>query len=85
VVDQDSPHDLSRDGEEVRPALPLDLAGAGESQVGLVYQGSRLQGVVGAFFCEKAFGGAAQFAVYQAQDAALRVGVALAHLQEQLS
>ena len=49
VVDQDAPHHLRGDAEEVRATLPGDAILAGEPEVRLVDQGGGLQRVVRPF------------------------------------
>ena len=45
AIHQDVPHDLGGEAEELRPVLPLHVGLVHELQVGLVYEGVRLQGV----------------------------------------
>jgi hypothetical protein len=47
VVDEDTPHHLCGDREEVAPAVEVHLALIDEAQVGLVHQRGGLEGVVG--------------------------------------
>ena len=54
VIDQDAPHHLRRQAEEVRPILPVDAILAGESDVGLVDERGRLQRVVWPFAAQMA-------------------------------
>lgn len=63
VVDQEAAHDLGRDAKEVRPVFPLDGGLAEEAEVGLVDEGGRGEGVVGAFFPEVAGGQTVEFGV----------------------
>ena len=56
-------HDFGGDGVEVAAALPIDLADADQVEVGLVKEGGRLEGVVGAFSGEDAGCAAAQFLI----------------------
>jgi hypothetical protein len=46
VVDQNPPHDLRRDPEKVRPALPIDRVMLHQPDKGLVYQRRGLQGMI---------------------------------------
>ena len=46
-IDQDAPHQLRRDGEKVRAALPPHTAGIDQAEVGLVDQRRGLELVAG--------------------------------------
>ena len=48
VIDQDVPHDLSGDGEEMRSILPLDFLLPGQAQIRFVNQRGRAQRGFGA-------------------------------------
>jgi hypothetical protein len=47
VVDQNAPHGLRSDGEEMAPALPSHAVLADQAQVRLVHKRSGLQGMAG--------------------------------------
>jgi hypothetical protein len=54
VIDQDSAHGLSADGEKMGAALPIDTGLVDEPQIGFVHQGGWLEGVIGSFVAEMA-------------------------------
>ena len=68
VVDEDPPHDLCGDTKEMRPILPIDLALVDESQVHLVDERRRLQGVARPLVTKLARGNAAQLGVDEWQQ-----------------
>jgi hypothetical protein len=47
VIDQDVPHRLRRDREEVCAGLPVESFGLDEPKIGFVDQGRRVEGVPG--------------------------------------
>ena len=49
VIDENAPHQLGRDAEKLCPVSPARAVLAHELQVGLIYQGSRLERVFTAF------------------------------------
>ena len=67
VIDQDPAHDLCRDTKEVRSILPIDLALVDESDVRLMNEGRRLQGVVGALAPKLARGNAPELPIDERQ------------------
>src|SRR5215510_8384181 len=83
VIDQDPTHDLSGDTEEMSTILPIDLALVDEPDVRLMYQGRRLQGVVGALAPKLARGHPAKLRVDEWQQLTERSAVATAPIAEQ--
>ncbi len=65
VIDQDLAHRPSGDGEEVCPVLPVWISLVGQTQISLVHQGRRLQGVIGALPLHKMMSEAPEFFVDQ--------------------
>jgi hypothetical protein len=49
MIDQDAPHQLGRQGKKVRAIFPVHAVLIDQTQVGLVDQSARLQGVAGIF------------------------------------
>jgi hypothetical protein len=49
MIDQDAPHHLTRDSEELPAVLPHDLPLIDQPQICLVHEGRRLQRVPAAF------------------------------------
>jgi CSLREA domain-containing protein len=64
VVDQDATHGLGGRSIEMPPVLELQLAQAGQAQIRLVHQGSRLQRVFRALAAEDAIGHAPKLRVH---------------------
>ncbi len=68
MIDQDPAHELRRDTKKVRPALQIDLALIDQSEIGLVYEGGRLQGVADPLIRQLASGDATELLVDQRQE-----------------
>jgi hypothetical protein len=64
-VDQDAPHELGRDGEEVRAVVPVDPAGVDQPHVGFADEGRRLERVPRALAPHVVVGQAVQLVVHQ--------------------
>jgi hypothetical protein len=76
VTDQDAPHHLGGDAEELGAILPVDLVLIDEPEINLVHQRGRLEGVIGAFPAEEADGLAVQLFVDQRKQRLERVSIA---------
>jgi hypothetical protein len=76
VIDEDAPHHLGRDPEEVRAVLPGDVALSGEPHVGLVDQCRRLEGVVRTLLAQVGGGEPAQLSVHERHQLLERLSVA---------
>ena len=63
VVDENSPHDLRGDGEEVLPAGPLNLRLIGQSQIRFVNQVGRAEGVIGSLVAQFPVGNLTQLVI----------------------
>ena len=83
VIDEDPAHDLRRDTKEMRAILPIDQALVDESDVGLMDQGRRLQGVVGALAPKLARGHPAELRVDEWQQLGERSPVATTPIAEE--
>jgi hypothetical protein len=83
MVDEDMPHYLGGNGEEVRAVLPLDALLVHESQVSLVYECGSLKGVTGPLSSHVPASEAAQFRVYDRHQFVQRGFVAFAPLNQQ--
>src|SRR5262249_48110865 len=69
VVDEDAAHGLGGGGEEVAAAVPvLGLLAADQSEVGIVDEGGRLEGLPGPLLGQSCRGESAQFVVDQGQQ-----------------
>jgi hypothetical protein len=62
IVDKDTPHRTSGDGEKVGPILPGDVVQA-ETKISLVHEGGRTERVPGALAFELTMGYSPQIAV----------------------
>jgi hypothetical protein len=83
VIDENPPHELSRDRKEVRAILPRRRALPNELQVQLVDEGGRLERVIDPFAPERPPCDAPEFGVYDWQQLFERVTVATAPIDEQ--
>jgi hypothetical protein len=68
VIDKNVAHNLSSDPEKVSAILPLGLLPLNEAEVGFVYQGRTLKGVVRAFAAQMAACQATQLVVYERDE-----------------
>src|SRR6185295_11464626 len=75
-IDQDAPHHLSRDGEEVSPAPPIHLPLIDQAQEGFMDEVVRLESVALALAVEVAPGQPAQLAIDQRHELLQRAVVA---------
>jgi hypothetical protein len=78
VVDEDLAHDMSSESDEVGAAVPVNVL-AGEAEVGLVDEGSGLEGVVGALAPHISLGEAMQLRVDERKQTAGGGVVAVVH------
>ena len=85
VIDEDLAHQLRRDRKKVRPVLQRQPVDIHESQVNLMHERCRLEGVPGLFAPQMAARHAAQLVVDERHQTVERLGVALAPGQEQCS
>ncbi len=83
VVDEDPPHDLCGDPEEMRPIPPIDLALIDESQIRFVDERRRLQGVARPLTTKLAPRDAAQLGVHERQQLIERTVIPATPLIEQ--
>src|SRR6476620_6796275 len=83
VIDQDPAHDLSRDTKEMCAILPIDLALVNQSNVRLMDQGRRLQGVIGPLPSKLPRGDATELRVDEWQQLTERGAVATTPIVEQ--
>ena len=82
-LDQDTPHRLSRRGEEVTAAVPeLRLLDVHEPQVGFMNQCRRLERMTGRLLCQPLDGQSTEFVVDQRQQLFGRLGSALLDRRE---
>ena len=65
VVDEHPAHRLCRDGQEVRPVLPLDAGELGKLEPRLVDQRRGAEGVIGAFTAHRPGSNAPQLVVHE--------------------
>ena len=84
MVDQNMPHHLRGNAEEVCPILPVNVALIDESKISLVDEGRCLQGMVGAFAPHVMMGKPAQLFMHQRQKFIERGLVAAAPIQKEL-
>jgi hypothetical protein len=75
VVDQDAPHHLRGDAEELRAALPGDAVLTGESEVRFVDQRGGLQRMVRPFMAKVRRGSPSQFTIDQWEQAVARLEI----------
>jgi hypothetical protein len=83
MIDQNMAHQLRGHTEEVSAVLPLRRFLANQTQIGLVYQRSALERVVGTFAPQVAAGHAAQLIVDYGYQRFPRFRVAVAPIGEQ--
>ena len=84
MVDQDPSHNASRDAQELRPIPPVHPPLVHQPEVGLVYQGGRLQGVAGGFAAQAVGGEAVQLLVDDREHLIESPLVAVAPVQQPL-
>jgi hypothetical protein len=68
VVHEHLTHDTGGDGEEVRPAVPVEVGGARQPQIGFVDQAARLQRMAAALAPHVAAGLAPQLTVKDREE-----------------
>ncbi len=85
VIDEDLAHQLRRHRKKVRPVLQRQSVHIHESQVDLMHERRRLEGVPRLFALETAARHAAQLVIHERDQTVERLGVALAPGQEQSS
>ena len=85
MIDEDLPHQPGRHAEEVRPARQCQAVHIHQSQIDLVDERRRLEGVSWRFAPEMAPRHAAQLVIHERDQAVERRRVALAPGQEQAS
>jgi hypothetical protein len=76
VIDQEAPHDLSRQRHEVSPGTGFRRTLCENLNVDLVDQGRGLQGVIGAFPAQMVSSHAAKVGIQQIEETALGGSVA---------
>jgi hypothetical protein len=76
VIDQDSSHELRGKSDELRTTLPGNVPLIDQPQVGFVYQGCALQGVILTLTAQLSVGQPAQLSVDQRHQLAERALVA---------
>ena len=84
VIHQNLAHQLSRNAEKVSPVFVVRLVLTHQPQVGLVYQSSRLKGVVRPLAGKIAFGDASQFLVRRRKQPVDGAPVSVPDLMKQL-
>src|SRR5580658_2949940 len=82
VVDQDTPHQLCGDAQELLPIFPTNLSLIRQAKIGLVHQGSSPQGVIAALPPQVARRQTPQFRVEQNDQLGRRLVVADAELTQ---
>ncbi len=85
MLDQNAPHQLRRNGEEVRAILPLHAPVLHQPHVRLINQRRRLQAVAGAFACHVAPCQTVQFGINNRRQPFQRAGVSAAPGTQQLA
>ena len=83
VVDEDAAHQARGDAVEVRAALPVDLRGVDQPQIGFVDQRGGLEGMVAVFLAQITARELAQFLVHQRHELVWRGGVPVAPGEQQ--
>ena len=84
IVQQDAAHDLGGDAEEVGTILPAGAALIDELQVGLVDEGSGLQGMAGALAAELGAGDPFELLVDERRQLIHHRSIAAGKLGQQL-
>ena len=84
VINQNAPHHLRGDAEEVSAVLPRRGALIDEPQIGFVDETGSLQGVIRAFSLQVLAGELAQFFVNERHQAGGCFGIALAPIDQHL-
>ena len=84
-INQDTPHQLRRDCEEVRAALPMHVARINEAQISLIDQRGRLQRLAGPLTAHVAPGYTVQFVMDQRNQLIERCLLTVAPGQQQSS
>src|SRR5262249_9652434 len=84
MLNENSSHRLRSRREEMVPAIPAVVLVAKQPQIRLMYQGRRLQCVLGAFLCHLRASETAQFLIDNRQQFLCRVWVALSNGIEEL-
>jgi hypothetical protein len=82
MIDEDLPHQPRRHRKKVRPAIQCQTLHIHESQVDLMDQSRRLEGVPRRFALEMAARHPAQLVIYERDQAVERRGVSLAPGEE---
>ena len=78
MIDQDAPHHLGRNSEEMGTILPAHAVVSHQAQVGLVHEGGRLERVAAALTLHIAVSQAAEFFVHDGGQAVERALVSIA-------
>src|SRR5947208_1163161 len=78
MVDQDAPHHLGRNREEMGAILPLHAPIIHQSHVGLIHQGSRLERVAWVLALHVAVSQAAEFVINNRREPLERALVSIA-------
>jgi hypothetical protein len=82
VVDENTPHQLRRDCEEVRPILPAYLALIDDAHVDLMDQRGCLEGVPAAFLAQITAGEPSQLGIDDWKEPIQRIAIAFAPVEE---
>jgi hypothetical protein len=75
MANQNPPHHLRSNAEELRPVLPFHSVLVNQSEINLVHQRGRLKRVTGALPAEKSYGLTVQFFIYDRQQARFAAGL----------
>ena len=84
VVDQDAPHEPRGDGEKVGAILPLYLIDPRQTQIRLMHQRGRVEGVAFVLAAELAVREAVQLVVHDGHETIERLGPACGQLVQEL-
>src|SRR5205807_6067923 len=83
VIDQNAPHEVRRDSKEMSPVLPVGISLCDQFHVGLMHQGSWLQGVIWPLTAQVADGQATEFLVNDRNEFAGGFLIAVCELSQQ--
>ena len=83
MVDENAPHQLGRNGEEVAFVFPLNMLLFDEPEVGFIYQCGGLKGVVGPLSKQIGSSQAAKFVIDERNEGFASLSVTPAPLRQQ--
>lgn len=82
VVHENTPHQLRRDREEVRPVLPVHLALIDDAYIDLMNQSRCLEGMLASFLAQITAGEPSQLGIDDRKEPIQRIAVAFAPVEE---